>query len=58
MRKTKQNKTKLNFFSMKGLNVMAISTFAAGLVIVAVTALLELNERDFNNKKEKFENSK
>ena len=37
---------------------MAISTFAAGLVIVAVTALLELNERDFNNKKEKFENSK
>lgn len=37
---------------------MTLGTFAAGLVIVAFTALLELADRDYEKKKEEFENSK
>lgn len=36
---------------------MSISTFAAGLVIVAGTALLKLLEKEDEQKKNEFENS-
>lgn len=36
---------------------MSLSTFAAGLVIVAFTAALELVERDYQKQKDEFENS-
>ncbi len=36
---------------------MSISTFAAGLIIVAGTALLKMLEKEDKEIKEKFENS-
>ena len=37
---------------------MTISTFAAGLLIVTVTTVLELLDKDFEKQQKKFENSK
>lgn len=34
---------------------MTISTFAAGLIITAVTVALELLDRDYQKEKEEFE---
>lgn len=36
---------------------MSLSTFAAGLVIVAITAALKWTEIDYQKQKEEFENS-
>lgn len=36
---------------------MSVSTFAAGLIIVAGTALLKFLEKEDKERKEKFENS-
>lgn len=36
---------------------MSISTIAAGIAIAAVAVLLELNDREYEKKREDFENS-
>lgn len=51
-----RNKNK-RFVKSKGENVMTISTFAAGITIIATTILLELLDKDNENKRVEFENS-
>lgn len=36
---------------------MTIGTLAAGVVIVAITAALELSHKDFEERRKEFENS-
>jgi hypothetical protein len=48
---------KTNDFLHERRIIMTLSTFAAGLVIVAVTVAIEWMEKDYEKQKEEFENS-
>lgn len=54
---TSSSMRKRNKFSNGRRLIMSVSTVAAGLVIIAGTALLKLLEKEDKNEKDKFENS-
>lgn len=43
--------------NMKGERNMSLSTIAAGIVIVGLSALFELTDKDYEAKRKEFENS-